>query len=158
VFVVSGKPEDGVPDISGGVVSGTCYHGFELKGQERTKYPSKSVALSLDYQRNTDNKITGVKAARLKWIVVSIPAIFNDEKCYGWDAMIAVFKDRIEYVRLIERRENALDKMELDRLTPGGGKLAPADSDLYRIEYDLNDPARPYTIRNFRSGTTTKGR
>lgn len=158
VFVVGGKPEDGVPDFGGGVVSGTCYHGFELKGQERTKYPSKSVALSLDYQRNTDNKITGVKAARLKWIVVSIPAIFNDEKCYGWDAMIAVFKDRIEYVRLIERRENALDKMELDRLTPGGGKLAPADSDLYRIEYDLNDPARPYTIRNFRSATTTKGR
>lgn len=157
VFVVSGKPEDGVPDFGGGIVSGTCYRGFELQEEGRTKYLAKTVALHIDYSRGADSKITGVKGVRLKWITVAIPAIHNDEKCFGWNAVIVVANDRIEYVRFVEKRENALDKMEMDRLMPGGGKLAPADGDLYRIEYATGDPARPYTIHNVVLGTKTKG-
>lgn len=131
------------------MVSGTFYRSYELKEEKRTRLIKKTVALKLDFNyTGPDLKITGVKGARLSWIVIRIPAIFNDEKCYGWDAMISTINDRVAYVHFIERRENALDKMDFERTVPGTGNLAPTDSDLYRIKYDLTDPARPYTIED----------
>lgn len=136
LFLVSGDPDQNI----GGIVSGTFHRSFELKEERRTKFIQKAVAVKIDFNyTGPDLKKTGIKAARLDWLMIRIPAIFNDEGCYGWDISITHYNNRVTNVRCTERRAEKFGIM-------ADPKIGPADMDLYRIKYDLDDPARSYTI------------
>lgn len=129
LFLVSGDPDQSI----GGMVSGTFYRSHELKEEKRTKFVQKAIMVKLDFIYSGPNlKKTGIKAARLQMIVVHIPAIFNDEKCYGWDAMIVAIGSRVGSVRFIERRAEKFGIM-------ADPKFGPSDSEYYRINYNADE-------------------
>ncbi len=135
VFLVSGDPNDG-----NGVAGGRFFRSFSLKDDRRTKLVEKAVGVALDFNyTGPDLKKTGIKAARLGWIKIHIPAIHNDEKCYGWDAVIEPSGTAVAGVRFVELRAERLGPL-------ADPKFGPTDIDLYQIRYDSGDPARPYTI------------